>query len=89
VDQSQEVTAGKGHLDRLARLLLIGGLVALVAAMFLTWAQLGSGGLGQREFFGDSTLFVSLLVQTLTVLAGASLTGAVFAYVMRAVRLDQ
>ena len=63
--------------------------MALAAVMFLTWAQLGRGGQGRLEFFSDSPLLVSLLVQTLTVLAGASLTGAVFAHVMWAVRLDQ
>jgi hypothetical protein len=85
------VSAGSGgHLDRLARWLLVGGVLALAASSVLTWAQIeGYGGSTLRGFLSDSTVFMSLLVQVLAVLAGALLTGAAFAYVMRAVRLDQ
>ena len=89
-EQLGSKTVRTGHLDRLGRLLLVAGAIALAALTLLTWAQYegGEGG-GPLGFLSESSLAISLVAQVLAVLSGALLTGAAFAYVMRAFRLDQ
>ena len=69
------------HLARLCRYLLAGGVAALIISTALQWEQLDGG-------IGDGYEGV-LVAQVLMVLGTVSLTGAVFGYVLLAVRRDR
>jgi hypothetical protein len=71
------------HLSRLCRYLLAGGLVALFGSTLFQWEQLGGGG-GRFDGYG-----LALTAQLLMVLGTVALTGAVFGYVLLAVRRDR
>jgi hypothetical protein len=81
MDETPERTIS--HLTRLCRFLLAGGLVSLAIATFLQWDQWQSGGR-----LGDG-YEVALMAQLLMVLGTVALTGAVFGYVLLAVRRDR
>ncbi len=82
MDETPERTTS--HLTRLCRSLLAGGLVSLALATFLQWDQLQSGGPRLGDGYG-----VALTAQLLMVLGTVALTGAVFGYVLLAVRRDR
>ena len=69
------------HLTRLCRYLLGGGVAALIVSTALQWEQLDGG-------IGDGYEGV-LVAQLLMVLGTVALTGAVFGYVLLAVRRDR
>jgi hypothetical protein len=73
------------HLTRLSRYLLAGGLVAVLLSTLLQWQQLQGRG---PRFIGDG-YGVALMTQLLMVLGTVALTGAVFGYVLLAVRRDR
>jgi uncharacterized membrane protein YidH (DUF202 family) len=75
------------HLTRLCRFLLGGGAVALALAAFLQWDQV-RGGESRLRNLGD-TYAIALIAQLLTVVGTVALTGAVFGYVLLAVRRDR
>ena len=70
------------HLTRLSRYLLAGGVAALIVSTALQWEQFGARGIGDGY---ESALVAQLLM----VLGTVALTGAVFGYVLLAVRRDR
>lgn len=82
MDETPERTTS--HLTRLCRFLLAGGLISLAIVTFLQWDQLQSGGPRLGDGYG-----VALTVQLLMVMGTVALTGAVFGYVLLAVRRDR
>lgn len=73
------------HLSRLCRYLLAGGLVALAVSTFIQWESVQGRG---PRFIGDG-YEGALAAQLLMVLGTVALTGAVFGYVLLAVRRDR
>ncbi len=80
-------TTSGGQLRRLSLSLLVGGSIALGISVVLQWAQLG-GGFSMRGDF-DSGYTTALLAQLLSVLGTVSLTGAVFGFLLLAMRADR
>jgi hypothetical protein len=72
-------------LTRLCRYLLGGGVAALSVSTFLQWESVQGRG---PRFIGDG-YERALVAQLLMVLGTVALTGAVFGYVLLAVRRDR
>jgi hypothetical protein len=67
------------HLTRLARYLLASGAIALAVSTFIQWDAVESGG----------SIQAALAAQVLMVIGTVALTGAVFGYVLLALRNDR
>ncbi len=80
-------SAPGGQLRRLSLSLLVGGLIALGISVIVQWAQFG-GRFSMRGDFGGG-YGTALLVQLLSVLGTVSLTGAVFGFLLLAMRADR
>ena len=80
-------TAPVGQLRRLSLSLLVGGSLALGISVVFQWAQFG-GRFSMRGDFGGG-LATALFVQVLSVLGTVSLTGAVFGFLLLAMRADR
>ena len=80
-------SASGGQLRRLSLSLLVGGSIALGISVVLQWAQLG-GRFSMRGDFGGGYA-TALLAQVLSVLGTVSLTGAVFGFLLLAMRTDR
>ena len=76
-----------GQLRRLSLYLLVGGLVALGLSVAIQWAQYG-GGFSMRGGLGGG-VGAALVGQVLSVLGTVSLTGAVFGFLLVAMRADR
>ena len=79
--------SGGGQLRRLSLSLLVGGLIAFGISVAYQWAQL-RGNLSMRGPFGGDLATV-LLVQLLSVFGTVALTGAVFGFLLLAMRADR
>ena len=85
--RAQGGTESGGQLRRLSLYLLVGGLIALALSVAIQWAQYG-GGFSMRGGFGGG-VGAALVGQVLSVLGTVSLTGAVFGFVLLAMRADR
>ncbi|MCZ3390130.1 MAG: hypothetical protein LH645_13685 [Actinomycetia bacterium] len=79
--------APAGHLRRLSVYLLVGGSIALGISVAYQWAHF----VGRFSTGGDlgGGLATALFVQLLSVLGTVSLTGAVFGFLLLAMRADR
>jgi hypothetical protein len=75
-----------GQLRRLSLYLLVGGLIALGLSVAIQWAQFG--GFSMRGGLGGS-VGAALVGQVLSVLGTVCLTGAVFGFLLLAMRADR
>jgi len=76
-----------GQLRRLSLYLLVGGLIALGVSVVYQWAQY-SGRFSMRGLIGGDVA-AALFVQVLSVLGTVALTGAVFGFLLLAMRADR